>query len=369
MRRRYFRVTDPGPGRQPACEHGARGDDLRLLRSQHGLRSGSSRRPRSSSVHRSRTAGHELVYGGGRVGLMGARRRCRARRRRTSGRLHAAGARRPRGRPSRPHRVGRHRLDAHAQGGDVRSRRRVHRPARRLRHARRGARDPDVEPDRHDRQAGRVPRRQRVLRRRCSASSTKRSRPGSCMPAHRAMAQRANDASTTRSRSRAVRRRPAPASGPTRPSAETTVARPMPILLGLFASLLIGTSDFLGARSAGRTTALQTTTAAFLGGGVAAMFYSPLLGNPAVRGHRPRRVVGRRAGDRADDAVACVRAVEHRRRGADRGGGVDRRARAVRRRRAARFRDRSDGSASRSASCALFVTSWQPAGDAVAGRA
>src|SRR6478752_2212895 len=54
----------------------------------------------------------------------------------------------------------------------------------------------------------------------------------------------------------------------------------MPILLGLLASLLIGTSDFLGARSAGRTTALQTTTAAFLGGGVAAMFYSPLLGSP-----------------------------------------------------------------------------------------
>jgi drug/metabolite transporter (DMT)-like permease len=39
-------------------------------------------------------------------------------------------------------------------------------------------------------------------------------------------------------------------------------------------------SDFLGARSAGRTTALQTTTAAFLGGGVAALLYSPLLGNP-----------------------------------------------------------------------------------------
>jgi drug/metabolite transporter (DMT)-like permease len=54
----------------------------------------------------------------------------------------------------------------------------------------------------------------------------------------------------------------------------------MPILFGLFASLLIGMSDFLGARSAGRTTALQTTTAAFLAGGVAAMFYSPLLGNP-----------------------------------------------------------------------------------------
>src|SRR6188474_3066958 len=35
----------------------------------------------------------------------------------------------------------------------------------------------------------------------------------------------------------------------------------MPILLGLFASLLIGTSDFLAGRAA-------------------AMFYSPLLGNP-----------------------------------------------------------------------------------------
>ncbi|HEX6659156.1 MAG TPA: DMT family transporter [Ilumatobacter sp.] len=55
----------------------------------------------------------------------------------------------------------------------------------------------------------------------------------------------------------------------------------MPILLGLLASLLIGMSDFLGARSAGRTTALQTTTAAFLGGGVAALLYSPLLGDPS----------------------------------------------------------------------------------------
>jgi drug/metabolite transporter (DMT)-like permease len=56
----------------------------------------------------------------------------------------------------------------------------------------------------------------------------------------------------------------------------------MQILLGLLASLLIGTSDFLGARSAGRTTALQTTTAAFLGGGVAALLYSPLLGDPSI---------------------------------------------------------------------------------------
>ena len=52
----------------------------------------------------------------------------------------------------------------------------------------------------------------------------------------------------------------------------------MSILLGLLASLLIGVSDFLGARSAGRSTALQTTTAAFLGGGVVALLYSPLLG-------------------------------------------------------------------------------------------
>jgi drug/metabolite transporter (DMT)-like permease len=62
----------------------------------------------------------------------------------------------------------------------------------------------------------------------------------------------------------------------------STVAR-VPIVLGLLASLLIGGSDFLGARSSGRTTALQTTTAAFLGGAVAALVYSPLLGTPTLR--------------------------------------------------------------------------------------
>ncbi|HSH11830.1 MAG TPA: hypothetical protein VLA10_08590, partial [Ilumatobacter sp.] len=57
----------------------------------------------------------------------------------------------------------------------------------------------------------------------------------------------------------------------------------MPIVLGLLASLLIGTSDFLGARSSGRTTALQTTTAAFLGGALAVVAVSPVLGSPSVR--------------------------------------------------------------------------------------
>jgi drug/metabolite transporter (DMT)-like permease len=57
----------------------------------------------------------------------------------------------------------------------------------------------------------------------------------------------------------------------------------VPVLLGLLASLLIGSSDFLGARSAGRTTALQTTTAAFLGGAVTVALFSPLLGSPSVR--------------------------------------------------------------------------------------
>jgi uncharacterized membrane protein len=55
------------------------------------------------------------------------------------------------------------------------------------------------------------------------------------------------------------------------------------ILFGLLASLLIGTSDFLGARASGRTTPLQTTTAAFLGGAVFASLYSPLLGEPNAR--------------------------------------------------------------------------------------
>jgi drug/metabolite transporter (DMT)-like permease len=54
------------------------------------------------------------------------------------------------------------------------------------------------------------------------------------------------------------------------------------VLFGLLASLLLGVSDFLGARSAGRTTALQTTTAAFLGGTLAALLYSPLLGDPSA---------------------------------------------------------------------------------------
>lgn len=57
----------------------------------------------------------------------------------------------------------------------------------------------------------------------------------------------------------------------------------MPVLLGLLAALLIGSSDFLGARSAGRTTALQTTTAAFIGGAVAVAVYSPVLGSPSAR--------------------------------------------------------------------------------------
>ncbi|MEO6652206.1 MAG: DMT family transporter [Ilumatobacteraceae bacterium] len=54
----------------------------------------------------------------------------------------------------------------------------------------------------------------------------------------------------------------------------------MPILFGLLSALMIGSSDFLGARSAGRTTALQTTTAAFLGGAIAVGLYSPFLGAP-----------------------------------------------------------------------------------------
>lgn len=57
----------------------------------------------------------------------------------------------------------------------------------------------------------------------------------------------------------------------------------MSILLGLLASLLIGTSDFLGAKAAGRSSPLQATTMAFAGGGLVALSYSPLLGTPTVR--------------------------------------------------------------------------------------
>jgi drug/metabolite transporter (DMT)-like permease len=55
------------------------------------------------------------------------------------------------------------------------------------------------------------------------------------------------------------------------------------IALGLLASLLIGASDFFGAKSSGRTTALQTTTVAFLGGAIATAILSPLLGTPSAR--------------------------------------------------------------------------------------
>lgn len=57
----------------------------------------------------------------------------------------------------------------------------------------------------------------------------------------------------------------------------------MQVALGLLASVLIGTSDFLGAKSSGRTTALQTTTVAFLGGAVATAVVSPFLGSPSLR--------------------------------------------------------------------------------------
>lgn len=57
----------------------------------------------------------------------------------------------------------------------------------------------------------------------------------------------------------------------------------MQVALGLLASVLIGTSDLLGARSSGRTTALQTTTVAFLGGAIATAIVSPFLGSPSLR--------------------------------------------------------------------------------------
>lgn len=55
------------------------------------------------------------------------------------------------------------------------------------------------------------------------------------------------------------------------------------IALGIVASFLIGGSDFFGARSSGRTTSLQTTTVAFLGGAIATAILSPFLGSPSSR--------------------------------------------------------------------------------------
>ena len=146
------------PGREPGLRGGGRATLARLL----------ARR------------GIGVVYGGGKVGLMGDRRRRGARRRRRGDRRDPAGPGRPRDRPPRADRAARRRLDARAQGADGRARGRVRRAARRRGHARGADRDLHVEPARPARQADGRAQRQRLLRRRSRRCSTTPCARGSC---------------------------------------------------------------------------------------------------------------------------------------------------------------------------------------------
>ena len=115
-----------------------------------------------------------LVYGGASVGLMGRVADAALARRRRGDRGDPRRPVRRRGGPRRADRAARRRLDARAQGPDVGAVRRLHRPARRLRHHRGGGRGGHVDPARHPRQAGRPARRRRLLSITCSPSSTGR---------------------------------------------------------------------------------------------------------------------------------------------------------------------------------------------------
>ena len=93
-----------------------------------------------------------------------------------------AHARRARDRPPRPQPARGHRLDARAQGADGGVGDGLHRPAGWVRHARRGDRDPHVEPARPDRPSPSCSSMSTATTRRCSTSSIARSRPNSCGP-------------------------------------------------------------------------------------------------------------------------------------------------------------------------------------------
>ena len=107
----------------------------------------------------------------------GVRRRLRRRQRRDDGRAGRRGASRraarssassrgdlrPRDRPHRARRPARRRLDARAQGADGRALRRVHRAARRRRHARGAVRGLHLGAARHPPEAARAPGRRRLL--------------------------------------------------------------------------------------------------------------------------------------------------------------------------------------------------------------
>lgn len=57
----------------------------------------------------------------------------------------------------------------------------------------------------------------------------------------------------------------------------------MGVVYGVVAAVFIGASDYLGSRSAGRSSALQAVTAAVWAGAAASLVVSPLLGEPRGR--------------------------------------------------------------------------------------
>ena len=114
---------------------------------------------------RSARRGWQLVYGGGRVGLMGVVADAALAAGAPVRRRDPAVADGARGRPPRPDRTARRRDHARAQADDGRAQRRLRRAARRHRHLRRTVRGLDLAPARLPRQAGRPAQRRRLLRR------------------------------------------------------------------------------------------------------------------------------------------------------------------------------------------------------------
>ena len=137
-----------------------------------------------------------VVYGGGRVGLMGALADAvLARGRRDHGRDPAL-AREPGDRPPRRDGHARRRLDARAQGDDGRAVRRLRGAARRHRDARGAVRGLHLGPARPAREALRAPERRGLLRRRGGLPRPRGRASASCARRH------ASCCSWTRTRAR-----------------------------------------------------------------------------------------------------------------------------------------------------------------------
>ena len=152
---------------------------LRLLRLESWRRSAvrrlRTRVRRAARAHRSARGLRWREHG-----VDGRARRGRPLGARRDHRRHAAASRRAGGGASRPHSPPHRVVDARAQGNARRDGRRVRRAARRARHARGVHRDLDVGAARPASEAVRAAERRPATTRRCSTSSTMRSRRASC---------------------------------------------------------------------------------------------------------------------------------------------------------------------------------------------